>query len=347
MTSLLVLFGVWTTTSFAGAFDAEQFYNNSCYAYTYSDLSSVQCSQFHISQTDIAAFQNETFVISNANHVLLSGCTIEAFNENLVNKFPNATHIDIEQCSLNLKYDHSNISRVNTVLKTMVIGGSYVYGNDNATAFSMLTGLTALSIRGSYIENSTIDNTLFANNTNLVYLEISNVQLSKVDAKAFYNLQNLKTINITGTGLSILPYGLLQNNRKLKTLVLSNNNIEYLPLPFFPTSVVDIQINKNSLEVISSQAFRGLNSLSYLDLSFNSISVLSTDAFSPTQNLTYLDLHNNQIPKFERKHFSQSSYLKALFLYNNKFTTLPEDIFDDLGQLGIVVINPRSYYIMP
>lgn len=344
MRSLLVVVGLLATTSIASVFDPQQFYSHYCYAFTYNNASSVQCSQFYLSQASIQAFQDEKFVISNATNVFLIGCAFGSLNENVVNKFPKATNIYIEQCTFNLDNVHSKASVVNTVLKSLTIEKSNAYGSGNITSFGMLTGLTQLSINAYLLEDSVIGSTIFANNTKLEYLEISNVQLTTIDANAFNNLKNLKTINITNTGLSALPYGLLKNNQNLITVVLSYNNLEFLPLPFFPSSVENIQMNNNILEVISAQTFKGLSRLSYLDLSGNSISVLSNAAFSSATNLTYLDLHNNQISKFDRKLFSQSKNLQTVYLYHNKFTTLPEDCFDDLGQLGIVIVNPVAYY---
>lgn len=348
-----MLGGLLAAISFASAFQygrdseaqlsnsslSQQFYNKYCNPFTYNNESAVQCSQFIVNETDIEFFQKETLPISDATYVFLRACTIQFFNENFINKFPKAANLNVDQCTLYWKYVPSNISKENTVLQNLTIQGSTINNqNVNAAALSQLTALRVLTITGSQVESSTIDGMAFANNTNLVYLEISDVPISEIYTSAFANNRNLETIKITGTELRVLPHGLFRRNEKLQTVILSDNKIVNLPLPFFPTSVVDIELSGNALEVISAHTFKDLKNLSSLDLSRNNISVLSNTSFAAAKNLTFLNLHTNQITKFERKLFSENKYLKTLFLYNNKFTTLPEDTFDDLDKLEIVII---------
>lgn len=314
------------------AFNSQEFLKKNCRSFENGDV--LECT-FDLNQTDNAAFQNQKFEVSNATKVILYDCLIPTFNENFVNKFPNATVMSIEYSALYLEDATSNISTVNSKLQKLTIINPYRYVYNTTKGLSGLKGLTDLRMFGNKVA---FNKTLFANNTNLTTLEIYDVPLYNLEENSFSSLVNLKTLNISKSGLISLPKNILQNNNKLETIVLNNNKIESLPLPFFPKSVSKISLRGNQLEVISAQLFKGLN-LNYLDLSLNKISVFSSGALASAKNLTYLNLSNNLIPELNRNVFNSCPNLQELYLYRNMFRKLPQDIFDDLSQLQIIVLG--------
>lgn len=212
--------------SFAKAFNVEEF--NRDYCETTDNGNEVKCTSFNFGRLDDKAFQNESFVISNATKVHLRFCTLATFNENFVNKFPKAEILIVDACLLDLNNLHTPLSEVNTKLQTLTFVRANIYEDNASTGFSYLTGLKNFNFQGYYVSSNGISNTWFENNINLVNIEISDVELSYIDVNAFTNLQQLETVNITDTGLNALPTGLFKNNNNLHTLVFNN---EYVPLP--------------------------------------------------------------------------------------------------------------------
>lgn len=335
MKFLLAVIGFLAFSTFGYSFDSDRFLNRNCQ----NQGDQLVCDMFDFNQRDEDDIQKTSFIISNASAVIFRTCTIGLFNENLVNKFPNASVFEIDGCTFNMKSVKSKISTPNWQLTTLKFVNSNIRDNENSTALHGLSMLKEIVLRNNYLL-STVDGSLLAFNYQLKSVQLGGSYILSVNPDAFSALQNLRKLDISDTPLKYLSPKLLSSNYKIEEFIFANNQLEDIPMNFFPKELISINLSRNSLQVVSSYHFEGLRYLEDLDLSQNQIYVLSTDAFNTTRTLSTLDLHNNQIKRFHRSHFRRCLGLEKVHLYDNRYEDLPEDIFDDLMmKLEVAKVN--------
>nr|AYV88111.1 toll-like receptor 8 [Squaliobarbus curriculus] len=141
---------------------------------------------------------------------------------------------------------------------------------------------------------------LFANLTNLTYLDISCNDIEKIPFRVYTLLpRSMQKLRLSHNGLVMFNWTMLRNYPHLRELILSNNKI--------------YQISSN----LSGDA----PSLQFLDLQYNRISKLSGGFLKGAVNLEALDLSHNYLITINQSTFppETESYLKKLWLNGNPF----------------------------
>lgn len=319
----------------ASAFDSNSFVKNYCTET--KDL--IVCKNVVFTAAEKNDIQRSKFVISNAQKVEFHNSDLGSFNENLVNKFPNAVELYIDTCNVYFNYTASPISTNNAKLQRLYFENSSFYSNNNSLALSKLTALKTIEILNPwYMGYRRFDDTFFSKNTNLETVVMTGANIDSVAANAFTNLKKLTTLHIVNTNINVLNDTLIKSNTLLKEVNFDANLIRNIPSNgFFPKALERISIRSNQLQVITNKTFAGLTKLKVLSLSNNRISVISSNAFVLAA-LENLHLDNNNIVDMERKHISACKNLKEVFLNNNKITKIPHDFFDDLNIVNVVVV---------
>ncbi|KAG8443797.1 hypothetical protein GDO86_009107 [Hymenochirus boettgeri] len=144
----------------------------------------------------------------------------------------------------------------------------------------------------------------------------------------FHNLKNPD--NTTFTGLF---------NSNLKVLDLSKGRIFSLnPFTFSNlTKLEALSLFENKINIISQNAFYGLDSLQWLNLSYNLLGEIYNHQFDNLINVIDIDLQENHIGPIEGKAFQNLHHLKYLNLRSNAIKSI---IFcENINPLGAVLLG--------
>ncbi|XP_041377533.1 leucine-rich repeat and fibronectin type-III domain-containing protein 5-like [Gigantopelta aegis] len=121
-----------------------------------------------------------------------------------------------------------------------------------------------------------------------------------------------------------------------------------LDVPYLEKNVSAIHLLNlvnNNLTGLLSQAFRGLDHLVTLDVSYNDVSRVEAGVFSGLHRLQYLNLSHNNIQTLPRRVFHDVSLLKVVNLGSNQLETIPQDVFHVLRKVEVIDLasNRLSY----
>ncbi|XP_066490098.1 lumican [Tiliqua scincoides] len=188
-------------------------------------------------------------------------------------------------------------------------------------------GIKYLYVRNNMIEG--IEENAFDNVTDLEWLILDNNHLenSKIKGKVFSKLKNLKKLHINYNNLTEVVGPL---SKTLDDLQLTHNKITKVNRNalegLINITVIHLQHNQLSEDTLSG-AFKGLNSLLYLDLSYNKITKLPS-GLPPNLLMLYFD--NNQITNVPDNYFQDFKALQYLRLSHNKLTDagIPGNVFN-------------------
>ncbi|KRX15764.1 Carboxypeptidase N subunit 2 [Trichinella nelsoni] len=225
------------------------------------------------------------------------------------------------------------------------------------SAVQNLEKLNTLIISGTDIKSL---NALFAKNTSLHTLRISNSQLMNIDSNAFTYLRFFTTLELPGNKLNQIPRdalvpvqktlrsldlsyneitsvdnGAFVDFERLRQLNLSNNPIAQVSNGAFAKSaslLSTLDLSHCQLESIPSGALVGLKLLRYLNVSFNRIAHLSEASFGNMTSLISVDLTNNPIKTIAVDAFYGASF-PSVTLSNTELQQLDLAIFGTLTAL--------------
>lgn len=125
--------------------------------------------------------------------------------------------------------------------------------------------------------------------------------------------------NLTLINKLIKLPGTFTGTKKIQWLDLSNNQITILSEEGFKelTGLLELHLNKNSIKTIDLYAFKGLDQLQILDLSYNYISVVN-DSMKNLTSMEYLNLRHNDLHQLNGDEFFQMIQLSKLDLSENQ-----------------------------
>ena len=162
-------------------------------------------------------------------------------------------------------------------------------------------------------------NLSYVRNT-LVEFHISYNNISQIPEQSLDVLHQLVKLNLRGNVLHTIP-DVSGPSKTLKTLILDENYFKEFPsLKRLGNSLEELYLKRNMINFIEKDAFQGLNSISYLDLSLNSlqsfpdfhdtkatietlnvavnnIGIILPEALAKFVSLTEIDLSKNSIEK--------------------------------------------------
>lgn len=180
-----------------------------------------------------------------------------------------------------------------------------------------LNDVERLSLSGSGL--SDLPDNLFADLTNLTWLELRSQKVQHLPAKLFENLTKLVRLELGWNQLRSLEDGQFRHQRELKVLNLFANELKNL----------------------TKQSFNGSNSVVELDLSSNKLETLQPDIFATLPNLSNINLSGNHFRRLPRGLFAANRNLSEIRLLSNRvdLETLPAGFLANLTQLESVQIT--------
>lgn len=149
----------------------------------------------------------------------------------------------------------------------------------------------------------------------LASLNLSGNMLTDVDSSMFKNLLNLLVLDLSDNDIGDLKPSTFTEMTRLQTLRLAGNTrLSGIHPGTFKglNSVTKLELKNMNISVINSGTFIGLESLRVLNISHNIISSLPDNVFEGLSQLNTLDLRGNPIQQFSSSVFHGLDSLKTL-----------------------------------
>ena len=137
--------------------------------------------------------------------------------------------------------------------------------------------------------------------------------------------------------------GSFQDLKSLEILYLNNNNINSLEKGVFVglKNITNIYLGYNQITKLTRDSLLGLpDSLEVLDLRFNAPENLEAGTFVNVPK-KWLSLPGNKISSIEKGSLNLP-HLKVLDLTNNSLRVIGGELFDDLGNLENLSLDPNA-----
>jgi len=201
----------------------------------------------------------------------------------------------------------------------------------------------------------------------LKHLVLSNNDLQDVPTMALRQLRELDHVNLNQNNISVIKDGAFWGLSKVTRLTLYDNKISTIHPDAFdgltkwtgiPTNahnesdlctdedfdseiciehetkgdLLRLNVGRNSLNEVPSEALEGLKNLNQLDLSFNKIKEIKENTFLGLDKLDTLNLNNNKIEELLDDHFEGMPRVTSLSLDYNKISIIHPGAFSGLEE---------------
>ena len=127
-------------------------------------------------------------------------------------------------------------------------------------------------------------------------LDLSNNRFNSIFKKDLLYLTSLKTLNLENNFISSIENNSFDSLTNLETLSLALNNITNLNQDGIFKNLLnlnELNLSRNSIEILNKNLFQNLNKLLIIDLSFNKIELIRNYSFDSLFNLKSLYLNDN------------------------------------------------------
>lgn len=165
-----------------------------------------------------------------------------------------------------------------------------------------------------------------------IFFSKQNIPILKENAIS--NLDDLELLSFLNCNINFIERGAFKNLPKLKRLVLEFNKItELLNKSFLRLNINEINLNFNNLDIIRSESFKNLSSLTYFTAKNNFLSQYNSDWFCDSPNLKRITLTNNKLHVIPRRAFYHNVKLRIIEFDYNEISTIERDAFEGLTNL--------------
>ena len=207
-----------------------------------------------------------------------------------------------------------------------------------ARDFNGLSSLTGLSLGENRL--MTLPEGIFTGLSSLERLAMAGNALSSLPEGVFGELSRLTWLDLGSNALTALPEGIFSGLANLETLWMNGNSLTELPEAVFQdlSRLADLNLGFNSLIALPEGVFDGLSALQTLKLHENSFMELPGGLFlelSDPETLTPIDTRR------------QPAGLDELWLQGNHLRALPQDAFQGLGNLKVLLLDRNSLIVVP
>ncbi|KAJ8027241.1 Insulin-like growth factor-binding protein complex acid labile subunit [Holothuria leucospilota] len=183
-----------------------------------------------------------------------------------------------------------------------------------------------------------------------ILLELQGNKIISITSEQMSGYQQVSTLDISGNYLSNIIPGTFDRNSNLKNIDVSNNDLTILNSKMFKGtehSLFQIEIQFNSINLVTQDAFEGLECVTNIYLSHNKLQNLLPGTFKDLISLQYLDLSQNKLAKLPQNLFHNSTSLRKLYLHKNKLQQIPNRLFDGLESLTDVRLSDNELISVP
>ncbi|GAB1602427.1 uncharacterized protein LOC115212225 [Argonauta hians] len=208
-----------------------------------------------------------------------------------------------ESCHCSLKFTKVECHGLQTVPKTLPITTEHL-----SLANNLLREITAESFK------------------NLINLKILNLKSNKIyliSKNSFINQSKLVSLNLNNNDLKTIENGSFFGASSLTKLYLTSNHLTNIPSLYGLSSLKDLLLDANDIsEVLFTQDFRQLKSLSSINLSNNYIKRLTVQSLKnlDQSKIRKISFSRNQITNIETNTFQSLKNINSINLSDNPFT---------------------------
>lgn len=203
--------------------------------------------------------------------------------------------------------------------------------------------LTLLSLSGNSLRNVVNSKSFasnFINSTTIQELDMSNCNLPWLLDDTFAKLPNLMYLNLAGNKLTFgeapETSKVFLNADLLEEIDLSDNQIKNLSGRIFNENLETLRLRNNPMVRIKDF---NLPQLQVLDLSECQFSLIDADMFRGIGSLSSLNLSSNGIVEIYPRAFDNLIDLRFIDLTHNLLTFLPDNVFQNNDHLDVIKIS--------
>lgn len=145
----------------------------------------------------------------------------------------------------------------------------------------------------------------------------------------FLVFPDLKALKVSNCSVTSVNDKQLRGLSKLKYLNLERNEIEQISSDAFVdlVSLEFLYLSHNRIPFLGKQTFASLKALNKLSLSFNEMKFLNPKIFHGLENVENIELWNNEIESLDENIFESMVSLKIFSITHNKLETIPKNLF--------------------
>ena len=140
--------------------------------------------------------------------------------------------------------------------------------------------------------------------------------------------KSLRNIDMSGNQLSLQAVvELFKDNRTPNVIVLwmqNNKIVLHGNFSIFPSSIIRLNLNGNSVQRICSNDLNNLRKLQSLSLGSTGLQSIAKGAFDQNKDLQSLELSYNKLSFLPNKLFQHNSLLRKIYLQYNRIETMPD-----------------------
>lgn len=173
-------------------------------------------------------------------------------------------------------------------------------------------------------------------------LDMRTIGIQRLEVKAFAGLENyIENLYLAGNEIQVVPVGIFKDLIHLRTLTLDRNSITVIDSDQFKglQSLTHLGLEGNNIASLSDGAFYGMPNVKYLYLQRNIIQQMPPGIFDELVNIRELNLVGNRISSLSPDVFSKMPLMEELHISINRLQNLPEVIFDNNKNLKIIDLN--------
>lgn len=185
----------------------------------------------------------------------------------------------------------------------------------NRTVLRSLSSLRNLDLGDNRI--SDLSTEMFQAMAELQFLHVNQNNLTEIRNNTFLGLQKLVALDLRGNRIKTIEKGAFSHFVSLAELDLSNNCLSEIPSFNNATTLQSLDLSSNYIQLLSSNALKGLQNLQNLVLFNNSIKQIETGVFRFVPALRTADFSFNEIHRILKETFEGLQQLSTLFLQNN------------------------------
>lgn len=261
------------------------------------------------------------------------------------NQVPCGTNVVITSAVLSLDLSWNSLTNIDKhAFETFTSLASLNLNNNQISLIHLLSldGLTALKrLTMSNNQIQTIPGGVFANLT-LEYLDISHNNVLVVWGSLLEGFSTLKYFDMSYNQIDSVFSGTFQTHANINTIVLNNNRIsQIVGMIFIGENLQIVNLANNSINRISSSAFRSSTALLSLDLSYNLLTVSNIRYLPALVALEYLDMSNNKISRLTRLPRGLPNLI-TLKLNNNAVSYVPTGAFGEGRKIQTLTLNNNA-----
>lgn len=256
---------------------------------------------------------------NNVNSLILTQCNVPKIKSQLFSGFTALKHIQITE---------SNVTEI------------------ERNAFRELGTLLTLNLSNNKLGRNEIETEWFRNLHQLQELDLSNNYIQKIESEVFDKLKALKIYRFQENLVKEINRKNLPQSSQLEILDLGHNGIEIVeskPFSRYP-GLTYLNLQGNYIKVLENYTFDNLGKLEFLNLSGSGIEIIHDFAFYKGMvSLSTLDLSHNNLNYIGSATFYGLNSLKSLNLLGNDMIQVMDYPFLSLSSLTTLFLPVYCY----